>query len=79
MTAHDLGAVIKELRDDIRVLRNEAVETRRILKMLVSVISDTNQTNAALRDELAHIRTAREREERVRALAEVVGRPPTGG
>lgn len=66
-------AVLAEIRQNLAVLRNEAVETRRILKMLVSVISDTNSTNALLREELTYIRTAREQSERAAVLADRVG------
>lgn len=69
------SATIKELRDHLLVLRNEAVETRRILKMLVSVISDTERTNQAVREELFLMRTARERADRAAALADRVNNP----
>lgn len=69
------AAMLKEIRDHLLVLRNEAVETRRILKMLVSVISDTERTNQAVREELFLMRTARERGDRVATLADRVNHP----
>ena len=73
MTRPDVEAVLAELRDGMRVLRNEAVETRRVLKMLVGVLNDTQSTNEGLRQELNHVRTARERAERAHELATSVG------
>lgn len=72
MTKADVEHTLSELRDGMRVLRNEAVETRRVLKMLVGVLGDMQTTAEGLRQELAHVRTSRERTERAAALAELV-------
>lgn len=77
MTKADVETMIIEVRDGVRVLRNEAVETRRVLKMLVGVINDTQHTLEGLRLELHHIRTSRERTDRAAQLAAVVGLPQT--
>lgn len=76
MTKGDIESMLVEVRDNSRVLRNEAVETRRVLKMLVGVLNDTQVTNEGLRQELAHIRTERERKDRVRKLSTEVGLEP---
>lgn len=71
-------AMLVEVRDNLRVLRNEAVETRRVLKTLVGVLNDMQQTAEGLRQELTHARTARERAERAAVLTDLVNKPATG-
>jgi hypothetical protein len=64
MTKSDVEETIVDLRDSMRVLRNEAVETRRVLKLLVGVLNDIRLTTEGLRMELLHVRSSRERDER---------------
>lgn len=71
MTKADVESTLIELRDGIRVLRNEAVENRRVLRLLAGVLSDIQMTAEGLRQELAHVRTSRERTERAAAFAEL--------
>jgi hypothetical protein len=73
MTKADIEAMLVEVRDGVRVLRNEAVETRRVLKLLVGVLNDMQVVTEGLRQELHHTRTSRERAERAAQLAAVVG------
>lgn len=69
-------AMLVEVRDNLRVLRNEAVEMRRVMKTLVGVLNDIQQTAEGLRQELHYTRTARERVERAAVLAEQVNTTP---
>jgi hypothetical protein len=78
VTKADVESMLVEVRDGVRVLRNEAVETRRVLKLLVGVLNDIQVTTEGLRQELHHIRTARERADRAAvALAALEAVKPT--
>lgn len=76
MTKADVEHMLVEVRDNLRVLRNEAVETRRVLKTLVGVLNDIQVTAEGLRQELNYARTARERAERAAVLTDLVNNPP---
>jgi regulator of replication initiation timing len=77
MTKADVEEQLAEVRDGIRVLRAEAVETRRVLKSLVGVLHDLRATNDGLRQELTHLRTAREQTERTAHFAALADQPAT--
>jgi len=64
--------MVTEVRDGVRVLRNEAVETRRVLKLLVGVLHDMQSATEGLRHELHHIRTAHERSDRTAQLVTAI-------
>lgn len=63
------ATLIKELAAELRVVRNQQLETNRILKLLAGVLTDLQTTNEGLRQELNYIRTAREREDHRREFA----------
>lgn len=75
MTKADVEGTLVELRDGMRVLRNEAVETRRVLKLLVGVLNDIQMTAEGLRTELHYVRSSRERSERSAELAAIALEP----
>lgn len=67
--------LVQELTAELRVVRNQQLETNRILKLLGGVLTDLQTTNEGLRQELAYMRTSRERADRAAALAALVDNP----
>ena len=70
------ATLIKELAAELRVVRNQQLETNRILKLLAGVLTDIQITHEGLRQELAYLRTSRERADRAAALAAIAGDQP---
>ena len=68
--------IITDLAAEMRVVRNQQLETNRILKLLAGVLSDTQQTLEGLRQELTYLRTAREQADRRSVLAAAVNPEP---
>jgi hypothetical protein len=67
------ATILKELAGSVQVVRNQQLETNRILKLLAGVLTDLQVTAEGLRQELSYLRTSRERSERAAALAELAG------
>lgn len=68
--------IIQDLNAEMRVVRNQQLETNRILKLLASVLTDMQIVNEGLRQELSYLRTSRERADRSAALAAIVTDQP---
>jgi hypothetical protein len=56
------------LVEALRLLRDEMIEQRRVTRMLVEVLRELKDESSAVRYELHHLRTEREKSDRLRDL-----------
>lgn len=69
----ELRLLRRDAQEHRRVERADTLEQRKVTRQLVEVLRDLREEVSALRLEVNHLRTKKEKDERLRALEAVAG------